>query len=918
MRNVARSLRVAPSRRIASTVALATLVVALTLTAGARADRGFARRFSADANGSVTIAANTLETCPESASGCAQARAGTGSLLNNNDFAMQYVDVDGDTKTFDSSSARLVLPAGARVLFAGLYDGARTDAGTRGTKARDATSDALRTVDIKAPGEAGYTRLGPSGSTLDQSSDIAGAYQVFHDVTDLVRRAGAGDYTLADVQAGTGVDRYAGWALVVAYEAPGDPPRNLTVFDGLQSVTRGKSAATIPISGFRTPLSGPVRTQLGFVSYEGDRGSSGDSASLDGRPLGDPTNFFDSDISVDGQPVHSKSPDYLNQLGFDAKLARADGFLPNGASGADIALRTTLEQYLPGAVTFATDLYAPDVHATKTVENLTDPGKPARADDRLRYTITYRNTGAEAADNFVATDQLPDGVTLVPGSLRIAGIAPPGNAPSDLAGDDLGEYDPGTRTVRFLLGAGATPDSGGALATAPNPGSEATVSFEVEVDPSTTAEELVNSAHANFRAPSLDRSLSAISDPARIEVAPTEHPTPDANVAVDEHETDAATPTGGEVLDAVTITDHGPDQASDEHVEIVAPDGATITDVVTDDGSCTISGAHASCELPHLDDGASAQIDVTEDVPVADEAAGAVTEATITSPRLDEDAADNTASASAPPPGPVLPAADDADLHTSVVSKPGEIPLGGLVTDTVRVDNHGPGTATGIVIDGALSLPAEPVTLHAPGLRCGDPRTLHCSLRRLRPGGSAIVRLRWRPRRAGRLTESVQASSDNDDPRPGNDEAAATTVVRAGAARLQLRERVRPRVVRTGGTLKISLTIANPTDVPARHVSVCLGLPRALTVASAPGARSAGRRLCWTLGRVVGRRSRLVTVVARVALHTAPATQLQIPARLTGANVPMREAAGTVDVRGRFAVCPSGLASRSGRLRADC
>ena len=37
-----------------------------------------------------------------------------------------------------------------------------------------------------------------------------------------------------------------GWALVVAYEAFGDPPRNLTVFDGLQSVTQSKSALTIP------------------------------------------------------------------------------------------------------------------------------------------------------------------------------------------------------------------------------------------------------------------------------------------------------------------------------------------------------------------------------------------------------------------------------------------------------------------------------------------------------------------------------------------------------------------------------------------------------------------------------------------------------------------------------------------------
>jgi acyl-coenzyme A thioesterase PaaI-like protein len=506
----------------------------------------------------------------------------------------------------------------------------------------------------------------------------------------------------------------------------------------------------------------------------------------------------------------------------------------------------------------------------------------------------------------------------VPGSLRIEGLAPPADAPSDLAGDDLGEYDPGTRTVRFFLGAGATPGRGGVLAIAPASDSESTISFEAEVDPSSTAVELVNAGSASFRAPSLNRSLSAISDPARIEVLRTDRPPPDADVTIAEHETDAATSVGGEVLDAVTVTDRGPADAVDEHADIVAPDGATITDAVSDDGSCRVSDADASCRLPHLDAGGSAQIDVTEDVPIADESAGAVTEATITSRRLDEDAADNTARASAPAPGPVLPSADDADLQTTVVARPGAVPLGGLVTDTVRVDNHGPGTATGIVIDGALSLPADTVALHAPGAHCGHARTLHCTLRRLRPGSAETVRLRSRPLRAGRLTESAQASSDRDDPRPANDTAEATAMVRARPARLGLRERIRPRAVPPGRTPRISVDVRNATDVPARHVSVCLRVPSALAVVSAAGARAAGRRLCWTLGRIDGHRSRLETVVARIASGTLPGTQLTVPARLTGANIPERQNAAMVDVRGHFAVCPSGSPGPSDRDRGDC
>jgi hypothetical protein len=180
----------------------------------------------------------------------------------------------------DSSSARLNLPAGARVLFAGLYYGARTTAGTSGKAAPNAAAAALRTVDLRLPGASGFERL---TGELDESTEVKGAYGVFVDVTGQVRRGGSGSYTVANVQAATGEDRYAGWALVVAYESAGDPPRNLTVFDGLQSVTQGKSALTIPVSGFQTPLSGPVRTKLGFVAYEGDMGLTGDSASLEAR-----------------------------------------------------------------------------------------------------------------------------------------------------------------------------------------------------------------------------------------------------------------------------------------------------------------------------------------------------------------------------------------------------------------------------------------------------------------------------------------------------------------------------------------------------------------------------------------------------------------------------------------------------------
>ena len=393
-------------------------LLAIGLASPALADRAFTARFSTNANGDIAIVGNTLETCQTSVADCANARAGPGTVLNNNNFSM--VRVNTDSTALDSSSARLSLPAGARVLFAGLYYGSRTTAGTGGKAAPDSSLAGLSKVDFKPPDASGFDHLTAS---VDQSTDVTGAYAAFVDVTGRVQRAGSGVYTVANVQSATGEDRYAGWALVVAYEAAGEPPRNLTVFDGLQSVTQGKPAVTIPVSGFQTPLSGPVRTKLGFVAYEGDRGLTGDSATLDGKVLSDKVNaannFFNSAISINGQNFTDKTPDYVNQLGFDAKLIGIDGLLANGATSATIGLKTSSDQYLPHVITFATDLYAPVIRATKTVANLTHPDGPTSAGDRLRYTVTFANEGLEAATNFVATDKIPPNTTYVAGSLRI-------------------------------------------------------------------------------------------------------------------------------------------------------------------------------------------------------------------------------------------------------------------------------------------------------------------------------------------------------------------------------------------------------------------------------------------------------------------------------------------------------------------
>ena len=341
--------------------ALAVSLLSALFAAPASADRAFSTRFQTDAQGDITFAANTVLTCTGGGGGgnsCANSQAGTGSASKvNNDWAMVNVDVDSDGTTFNSSRATVALPggvSGSDVLFAGLYWGADTAGGPGGNAAPNAAiKDQIR---FSRPGLSGYTTI--TASQVDSSETSVTRYQAFADVTSLVQAGGSGTYGVANVQAGTGADRYGGWTLVIAYEDLAQPLRNLVVRDGLDYILGGESGA-IPLEGFITPTSGTVKAKLGLMSWEGELGYTPETVTLNGTTISDAQNpadnVFNSSISLNGTRFSSKTPDYVNQLGFDADIISIDGLLTNGATSANLNFSSALETLIPAVTTLAID-----------------------------------------------------------------------------------------------------------------------------------------------------------------------------------------------------------------------------------------------------------------------------------------------------------------------------------------------------------------------------------------------------------------------------------------------------------------------------------------------------------------------------------------------------------------------------------
>ena len=466
---------------MAGVIALLALPLVVVSSASA-AERQFSLRFSDTTNGGIALAGNTLATCKAADANCLNARQGIGTVLNNNDFTMTRVNVlTGEGSATAASAATLTMPADATVLFAGLYwQGRSLNGGT-------------------ARWESSLT--GPGGTTARVtagSRDTIGAdtYAAFADVTPLVAAGGSGSYTLSNVTIDVDAkDKFGGWSLVVAYNSRTEPPRNLSIFDGARTVATsgGNNNITIPVSGFLTPTTGPVTTQVGFVAGEGDLASTGDYVRLNGvslqNALNPANNVANATVSRLGAQVTDRNPAYPNQLGWDVDTFNADGILPNGASSATINATTNGETYYPQMLSLATEVYAPEVNLVKRVTDIN--GGQVERGDVLEYTITATNTGTDTAVGTILRDPVPGSTDYVPGSITVNG-----RLVTDAADTDAGAYSGGSAEVLAALGTGSLP-GGGTLPV----GASTTVTFRTTVRDSVPNNgSITNAARADYAA----------------------------------------------------------------------------------------------------------------------------------------------------------------------------------------------------------------------------------------------------------------------------------------------------------------------------------------------------------------------------------------------------------------------------------
>ena len=241
-------------------------------------------------SGSVLAIGNSSMTCDAVEMDCAAAQHGTGAVLNRQSFSMVYVNDQPREGVFNSSSAKLELGA-ASIAKAFLVWGG--DVSNSLNKAPDAS--AKGTVQFTNPVGTLFEVLASKVAALGDGS----VYSALSDVSDIVRDAGSGIYSVSNIQSTPGIGSFGGWSLVVVTHNDADPLRLLAVLAPNATVSNSVAYKTgVGLGSDNQPHGLHIVT----VAFEGELGLQNESLSVNGEPLTNDANPADNvfNSSVDG------------------------------------------------------------------------------------------------------------------------------------------------------------------------------------------------------------------------------------------------------------------------------------------------------------------------------------------------------------------------------------------------------------------------------------------------------------------------------------------------------------------------------------------------------------------------------------------------------------------------------------------
>ena len=356
----------------------------------------------------------------------------TNSAKLNDEFDMEYIDIDDDESTFSSSSAELFLDTSfnKKVLYAGLYWSAtyKYNAGMQKKAdkfyATDTAREQFKDVKIKLPNQEKYTSiLGEiifDGINSKEEKDFA-PYAVYADITSYVQALSnpTGVYTIANIRATQGTlagGSAGGWTIFIVYEDQSMTGKFITSYDGFAGVT--EKSTDIQFKGFQTLPKGNVKAKIACAALEGDCNLIGDQLLFNSstedqefttlsNSLRKNNNFFNSCITIENQYFMNRFPDSKNTLGYDTCLLTIpntnNSVIGNNCTAAQLRLKSSGDRYFMFFTAFNVEVASVNVKEIITSIPIESPSKEVKT----KTEILKNNVKLVPANN----DMIADGTS---------------------------------------------------------------------------------------------------------------------------------------------------------------------------------------------------------------------------------------------------------------------------------------------------------------------------------------------------------------------------------------------------------------------------------------------------------------------------------------------------------------------------
>jgi gliding motility-associated-like protein len=195
-------------------------------------------------------------------------------------------------------------------------------------------------------------------------------FSAYTDITNLVAATGNGNYTFSDMDVSAVLNNYqgtnfGGWAIYIIYEDPSLLLNQISLYDGLQVVSRNDPPLDILLTGIE--VSSDRFSKIGFLAWEGDAGlSQGEKLLVDGQTLSNalnpPTNAFNGTNSYIGPPLDAQN------YNMDLDFYDLTGLITQGQTSITIRLESAADLIMVNNIITSVNSELPD--ATIEIDDL--------------------------------------------------------------------------------------------------------------------------------------------------------------------------------------------------------------------------------------------------------------------------------------------------------------------------------------------------------------------------------------------------------------------------------------------------------------------------------------------------------------------------------------------------------------------